>query len=357
MTLDEATIQVLSEGVYTSSGFTCDWSVDVLGQTGEQSVKGSPTTIWLGAESRAMPAGAPEAVSAQSLCPTSPVFWDSFGRLPDGGEAAVKNEIASRRIDVTDQVDGLPGMQFRQLPGVTIEKAQIWVADPGDWVSAIEMVLSVGPDAATSMWGIPFDPEADPTEMTYTVAVLRPDDFDLEVSLPASVDFGIGFREVSVSGDPLPPYEAGSLDTAIQMTAPSLSGTDWNSVPTTIEADGRSKIIVLLAHWCPHCQNEVPEIVEWVGQGNLPDTVDMYAVTVMTDHTRGNWPPQDWLLSEEWSLPVIMDDAGSSALLAYGINSVPSFLVLDGDNATLVRVSGGIGASGLDTLVRIALGE
>lgn len=357
MTLDEATIQVISNGVYTSTGFTCDWSVDVLGQTGRQVLMGSPSTVWLGVDGQALPSSSPEAINAQALCPSSPVFWSSFGPLPDGGEATVVNDIASRVVDVTAQVDGYPGTQFSQLPGVTIEQANLWVADPGGWVSAIEMVLSVGPDAATSMWGIPFDPEAGSTEMTYAVEVLNPDDSSLVVSLPESVDFGVGFRPVTVEGDPLPPYQSGGLDAAIQMTAPTLSGTNWEGSSATIGPDGRSKIVVLLAHWCPHCQNEVPEIIEWLEAGNLPDTVDMYSVTVMTDHTRDNWPPQDWLIAEDWPLPVIMDDAGSSALLAYGINSVPSFAVLDGENAVLLRVSGGIGPAGLDTLVRIALGE
>lgn len=355
MAVDEATIQILSEGVYTSSGFICDWTVEVLGQTGAQSVMGSPTTVWLGAEERPLPADAPEAINAQLLCPTSPVFWSSFESIPEGGVSEVKNDISSRLVDVTARLDGLPGTQFRQLPGVTVEQAHVWVADPGGWVSAMEMVMSVGPDAATSMWGIPFDSEAGPTEMTYAVEVLRPDDSELEVSLPATVDFGRAFGEVSVSGEPLPPYEAGTLDQAIRTTAPTVSGADWESVPVTIGVDGRPKIVVLLAHWCPHCRNEVPAIVDWLEAGNLPNTVDMYSVAVMTDHTKDNWPPQDWLIAEGWPVPVILDDAASSALIAYGIRSVPSFLVLDGENHTLLRVTGGIGSVGLDTLVRVAL--
>ena len=42
----------------------------------------------------------------------------------------------------------------------------------------------------------------------------------------------------------------------------------------SIEADGRPKIVVFLAHWCPHCQAEVPRLVDWFGENGVPDDVD-----------------------------------------------------------------------------------
>ncbi|MEA1903076.1 MAG: TlpA disulfide reductase family protein [Actinomycetota bacterium] len=358
MTLPEATIEAHGTGVYTPQGFSCDWSVDVLGQTASQVIMGSPTTVWItGSDTRVLPAASAEALSAQQLCPSSPVFWAGFGSSTDGGDPETRNDIPSRRVDATDHGGALPGMELGQVPGITVEQATIWVADPGGWVSAIEVVLSVGPDAATSIWSVPFDPEAGPTEMIYRVDIFRPDDTSLEVSLPESVDFSLGYRDVTVVGAALPVFVSGSLDTAIQTTAPTITGTDWNDVSTTITADGRPKIILFLAHWCPHCQDEVPEVNQWLEEGHLPDTVDMYSITVMTDFSKSNWPPQDWLIAEDWQLPVIMDDAMSSAAFAFGVQSVPAYVVLDGNNAVLVRVSGGVGVEGLDTLVRIALGE
>lgn len=358
MVLPDSTIEVTGNGVYTTTAFSCDWSVDILGQINSNTVLGSPTTVWLGGfDAPALPAESPEAQSALWLCPSSPLFWSKFSQLPDGGETEVKNDIPARRVDMTEASDGLPGMQFEAVPGVTLDRALVWIADPGDWVSAIELVMTVGPDAATSIWGIPFDPDSEATEMVYEINVTGPDAPDLEVSLPESIDFSRGFGTVTVDGDRLPAFESGALDPAIQMTAPTITGEDWNGTETSITADGRPKIILFLAHWCPHCQTEVPEVNQWLDDGNLSDDVDLYSVTVMTDYNKSNWPPQDWLIAGDWQLPVIMDDGASSAAFAYGVVSVPFYVVLDGNNSTLVRVSGGIGAEGLDTLVRIALGE
>jgi hypothetical protein len=81
----------------------------------------------------------------------------------------------------------------------------------------------------------------------------------------------------------------------------------------------------------------------------------MYSVTVFTDRLRGNWPPQDWLDAEGWTLPVIMDDEIGTAAIAFGMASTPMYVVLDGDNKVVQRVSGEIGVDGLNTLSQIAL--
>ena len=39
---------------------------------------------------------------------------------------------------------------------------------------------------------------------------------------------------------------------------------DFEGDAVAITNDGRPKIILLFAHWCPHCQNEVPVVTEWL---------------------------------------------------------------------------------------------
>lgn len=355
MTLPDSTIQVSGTGVYTSDAFSCEWSVDVLGQTSNQVIKGSPANVWIGDPNPTqLPADSPDAANAQVLCPSSPLFWASFGEVPEGGEAEVKNDVPSRRIDMTGGSEGVPGTQFSEVTGIDLERALLWIAEPGGWVSGIELVMQVGPDAATQLWGIPFDPNAGPTEMVYAIDITGADDPTLLVELPEVLDDSVGFGDVTVEGGVLPVFESGGLDASLQTVAPSVAGSDWEGSPVTIEADGRAKIIVFLAHWCPHCQTEVPELVDWLDAGNLPDDVDLYVVTVLTDASQSNWPPQDWLVSEGLTAPTIMDDAARSAATAFGLASVPFHVVLDGENQVLVRVAGGMGASGLDTLVEIA---
>jgi hypothetical protein len=69
---------------------------------------------------------------------------------------------------------------------------------------------------------------------------------------------------------------------------------------------------------------------------------------------RPNWPPQEWLEEEGWTVPVIMDDEDSSVVLAYGMRATPFYVVLDGENSNLGRFSGEIGVNGLDALVQLA---
>jgi thiol-disulfide isomerase/thioredoxin len=115
----------------------------------------------------------------------------------------------------------------------------------------------------------------------------------------------------------------------------------------------------MLAHWCPHCQAEVPVIQDWVDAGGVPEGVDLYGVTVLTNRLRqsSTWPPQEWLEGEGWTSPTIMDDEAGSIVTAYGLTSTPTYVVLDGDNNNLGRFAGEIGVSGLDTLAALAVGS
>lgn len=169
------------------------------------------------------------------------------------------------------------------------------------------------------------------------------------------VDESIGFGDPVVTGDPLPLFNAAAAaDPVVGLAAPSAAGADWEENEVKIEADGRSKIIIFLAHWCPHCQVEVPVVQTWLNGGNLPDDVDMYSVVTSTDRLRPNWPPQDWLEEEGWTVPAIMDDEIGTIAVNYGMSGTPFYVVLDGDNNVVRRASGEIGTAGLNALVALA---
>ena len=168
------------------------------------------------------------------------------------------------------------------------------------------------------------------------------------------VDDAVAFGEVTVEGDPLPFLADNSGDPTVGLTAPTVTGHDWNDVETTIGPDGRPKIVLFLAHWCSHCQEEVPEVQDWVDAGGLGDDVDLYSVTVFSDKLRPNWPSQEWLEDEGWTTPVIMDDEIGSAIAAYGVRGTPFYVILDGENNNLGRLSGQVGTAGLDAMVQIA---
>ncbi|MGA7228855.1 MAG: TlpA disulfide reductase family protein [Acidimicrobiia bacterium] len=168
------------------------------------------------------------------------------------------------------------------------------------------------------------------------------------------IDEASGYGDPMVQGDSLPVLTPGSQDTAIGLTAPITFGSDWNNNEVNIEADGTSKIIVFLAHWCPHCQADAPRLQAWVNGGNLPSEVELISVATLTDPAHPNWPPQDWLTSIGWTPPVIMDDANNSVASAYGLARTPLWVVLDGNNQVLGRIYGEIRDDGFNALVELA---
>ena len=174
------------------------------------------------------------------------------------------------------------------------------------------------------------------------------------IATEPEIDASIGFGEPTVEGDTLPVYASGTQDVAIGFTAPTVTGADWNGNPVSIEPDGTPKIVLFLAHWCSHCQVEVPVVQEWIDAGNLFDDVELISVATSTDRLRPNWPPQDWLEEEGWTSPVIMDDQIGTVAANYGMSGTPFYVVLDGENKNLGRLSGEIGIQGLNALVSIA---
>ena len=169
-----------------------------------------------------------------------------------------------------------------------------------------------------------------------------------------AIDPGIAFGTPTVEGDPLPTFVSGSEDPAIGATAPGSQGADWNGNPVTIEPDGTPKIVIFLAHWCPHCQVEVPVIQQWINEGNVPDDVEILSISTSANELRENFPPQDWLEEEGWTSPVMMDDELGTLAVSYGLGATPQFMVLDGENTNLIRVSGELTTEQLDLLVQVA---
>lgn len=170
-----------------------------------------------------------------------------------------------------------------------------------------------------------------------------------------SVDETVAFGEVTVDGDGLPVLES-SGDSAVGQTAPVVTGETFDGEQLTIGPDGNAKIVVMLAHWCPHCQAEVPVVQDWVTSGGLPEGVDIYGVTVLTNRLRdgSTWPPDEWLDDEGWTIPTIKDDQASSIVNAYGMTGTPTYVVLGPDNENLGRISGEIGVAGLEALANVA---
>ena len=153
---------------------------------------------------------------------------------------------------------------------------------------------------------------------------------------------GLPEGDISVVGDSLPQYAGENDDNvALGLAAPTFSAPDQNSEIFQLEKNGNSKALLFLAHWCPHCQREVPVVQRFIDSNGVPPGIDVIAVATSTDRGRDNYPPQEWLQREGWSETQIYDldrEIGE----AYGLNAFPYWVFLDKDLNVLARRTGNL---------------
>lgn len=142
-----------------------------------------------------------------------------------------------------------------------------------------------------------------------------------------------------VTGGALPVYGT-TIDAAVGMQIPSIEGQNFLEEPVSIAPDGRGKVLVFLAHWCPHCQDELPVVVDWMNTNPVPDGVDIIAVVTATRAGQPNYPPTDWLAREDWDGIVVVDDVTSTVANAFGLNAFPFFVSVSADGVVESRSAG-----------------
>ena len=153
-------------------------------------------------------------------------------------------------------------------------------------------------------------------------------------------------------GAALPAYAAGPDDPAIGRPIPEVVGASFNGTPVTIKADGKPKLIVFLAHWCPHCQREVPVIQSWLDTNGMPAGVELISVVTAIDQNRPNYPPDAWLARERWQVPVIVD-ADNQIATSYGLTAFPYWVAVGADGTVAQRLTGELMPEQIDALVTL----
>jgi thiol-disulfide isomerase/thioredoxin len=131
-----------------------------------------------------------------------------------------------------------------------------------------------------------------------------------------------------------------SSDPAIGKSAPTISGQGFDGQAVSFANDGKPRLLIFVAHWCPHCRAEVPRLVKLAKQGKLGG-VEVQAVATGTNKDLPNYPPSKWLAREKWPFtPVLADDSQSRALSAFGGDSFPFFVLISADGKVVARASG-----------------
>ncbi len=137
-----------------------------------------------------------------------------------------------------------------------------------------------------------------------------------------------------ISGSPLARYDPANGDPAVGQVIPTVTAPGASIAP-----DGRPKVVLFVAHWCPHCQAEVPRIQAWINGGGLPTDVDLMTVSTGIDSSFPNYPPEAWFAREGWTSPVISDPTNAVAG-AFGLPSYPYLVFVNADGTVAQRTVG-----------------
>lgn len=193
----------------------------------------------------------------------------------------------------------------------------------------------------------------------------------IEAGTPDAFPAGDIFKPVAVTGTPLLQFDedvqnGSEPDTALCQQVPVLSGYDYAGDPITIDpaTDGPT-LVVFLAHWCPHCNREVPVLNEWRDSGDVPEGLNVVGISTAAREGEANYPPDEWLTAMDWTWPVLADgdiqsDDGEdgvfhTAFRAYGSTTFPTLAFVDGDGVLRWRLSGELPIPVIQQLVDAAM--
>lgn len=189
------------------------------------------------------------------------------------------------------------------------------------------------------------------------VATQGDDDAAPEASAPDATDDATGttntlpdvlvgeIRPVTVEGSALPPLPESGDDPAVGTTAPVLTGENFDGSTVTTASEGGPVMVVVLAHWCPHCNNEIPRLIGLEEDGRFPDDLKIVGLSTAVSPDRPNFPPSEWIVEKGWPWPVMADeyDFTNQTFVgadAFGVNGFPFITVVGADGTVLARWSG-----------------
>lgn len=143
-------------------------------------------------------------------------------------------------------------------------------------------------------------------------------------------------------GDAAPVLTVEGGPTEQGQAAPSISGVDMYTGRTVSlqEMQGKPTLLTVWAHWCPHCQKELP-IIQQLSQEQAGN---FNFLTVST--SAGSQPaagqyatPATLMKTQGITMPSLRDD-GTKAMQALGAEGFPTLLMIDADGNAVGKASG-----------------
>lgn len=149
---------------------------------------------------------------------------------------------------------------------------------------------------------------------------------------------------IAVEGAVLAPFDdesVGSADPAVGVAAPVITGESFDGTEIVVGGPTENPtMVVFLAHWCPHCNDEVPMLLDLEASGELPEGLDVIGVSTAVASDRDNFPPSQWTVDTGWDWPMMADDEALTAINSMGGQGFPFAVVLDTDGTVLARKAG-----------------
>ena len=160
-------------------------------------------------------------------------------------------------------------------------------------------------------------------------------------SVPSVVGAG-EYQDSEITGTPLPPQPDSGTDPAIGMKVPEIRAKNFEGGPVSlrIASINRPTMVVFLAHWCPHCNREIPRILELDAQGGIPASMRVVGVATGSRSDQANWPPSTWLRDIGWKWEAAADSQDGKIFAAYGGQSFPTMVLVGPDGTVKDRFSG-----------------
>jgi len=135
--------------------------------------------------------------------------------------------------------------------------------------------------------------------------------------------------------------------------APVVTGTALTGGAVDLSSlRGRFVVVNFFASWCPPCQVEQPELVQFAFQHRAAADAQVLGV-VFSDR---NASAARFLASTGGEWPAVADPGGQIAL-AYGVRGPPETFVVAPDGLVVARLLGAVTAANLDEVLARARAE
>jgi cytochrome c biogenesis protein CcmG, thiol:disulfide interchange protein DsbE len=166
---------------------------------------------------------------------------------------------------------------------------------------------------------------------------------DTVVTVPGGVQ-PAEYQKVSSTGGLLAPLPESGADPETGKSVAVLKGYDLQGRPVTIDpaGEGKATMVVFLAHWCPHCNREIPVLNKWRESGEVPTGLRVVGITTGSKADQANWPPSKWMTAMKWPFEVMADSEAQEAAAAYGVAGYPFIAFVGANGKITARTSGEI---------------